>query len=133
MSNNNTKRKPNTVKPVASNHHKKAVDVRKANDLLPLMPHKDISLFDIPELTRRCIDKLKSCGIGMVRVHGLTVNDNRLQVTIHYFPALNKVCAEVGNSGRDNTGYYQQFRLFVCDGVEVVWTKTETHREVHYD
>jgi hypothetical protein len=82
------------------------------------------SLFELPDLVRKCIDVLKDNGIGRVYPEKVTVLNGKLQVHIAYFRALDTVRAEEFNRGVDlKIGLYIQYRLPVCDQCEIVWTK----------
>jgi hypothetical protein len=48
--------------------------------------------------------------------------DGKLQLHIHYFHALDALCAEQIATGVDGTGHYEVFELPET-GITIVWTK----------
>jgi hypothetical protein len=48
--------------------------------------------------------------------------DGKLQLHIHYFHALDALCAEQIATGVDGTGHYEVFELATTD-IAIVWTK----------
>jgi hypothetical protein len=84
----------------------------------------DLSLFDVPNAARLCIDKLKKRGIGRVSLKGIFVNNGQFQVVIRYFPALDSLNAEIIERGVHlQTGLYLRYHLPVNDDCEIVWVK----------
>lgn len=96
---------------------------RRKLDSCTHYPHAgELCLFDLPALIRRCIDALKAKGIGRVTLKCLLMVDGKLHLHIHYFRALDALCAEQIATGVDGTGHYEVFELATTD-IAIVWTK----------
>jgi hypothetical protein len=98
--------------------------VRKAAHQRHYPKKAEISLFNLPTLLYRCLHTLKQNNIGYGQPEKVMIENQKVQVHIHYFPALDTLNAEQYERGVDlRDGLYVRYRLPVCAECDIVWVK----------